>query len=304
MQLLSSLSHQEGIEGTTAILRRERIVQPDGTVVDVPVISGNAWRGQLRDATMRAMLRALGDPPLSLPAFHLLFSGGSLTATGPYVDIGFARELREAIPAIGVFGGAVGNQILRGKLKVGKLYPICRETAHLLSQASIPAEFGIPSIWELIQEEEYTRADDEKREDLRQLIDPMARAVLEAEAGVKRAKKAAGDEELAPKHSQQMRYGVETLAAGSYLACEIVLEDASELEFAALVDGLAEWARDPHLGGKRATGHGLVRTHFAEWFSAQPAVSGDAVALAGDVGYAAHLSAQRAAILDLLGRLR
>lgn len=304
MRLQSSLSHQEGVEGTTAVLRRERIVQPDGSVIDVPVISGNAWRGQLRDATMRALVRDLGNPPLSLPAFHFLFSGGSLTATGPYVDIGFARALRTTIPAVAVFGGAVGNHVLRGKLKIGKLYPVCRETRHLIPDASVPEGYAPPSIWDMVQEEAYTRTDDERREDLRELIDPLARAVLEAETASRRAKSKTADAELAPRDSQQMRYHTETLAAGGYLTADIVLEDHSDLEFGALVSGLLEWSRDPHIGGKRATGHGRVEVRFADWQTIAPQAMGAGLALPSDDGYLRHVQEQRGEIIDLLGRLR
>lgn len=304
MRLLSSLSHQEGVEGTTSILRRERIVGPDGMVADVPVVSGNAWRGQLRDATMRALVRALGDPPLSLAAFHFLFSGGSLTATGPYVDIGYARELRATIPAVAVFGGAVGNHILRGKLKVGKLYPVCQESLHLLHDSAIPDGYTPPSIWEIIQEESYTRTDDEKREDLRALIDPMQRLVLEADQAARREKGKTGTTDLAPRDSQQMRYHVETLAAGTVLSADLVLEDYSEVEFGALASGLLEWSRDPSIGGKRATGHGRVEARFADWQTVTSHVAGDGLARSSDDAYSTQVAGQREAIIDLLGRLK
>lgn len=303
MRLLSSLSHQEGVEGTTSVLRRERIVGSDGAVTDVPVVSGNAWRGQLRDATMRALVRSLGDPPLSLAAFHFLFSGGSLTATGPYVDIGFARELRSTIPSVAVFGGAVGNHILRGKLKVGKLYPICRETLHLLHASAIPDGYTPPSIWELVQEESYTRTDDEGREDLRALIDPMQRLVLEADTAARAAKKKAGEPEIASRDSQQMRYHVETLAAGTLLSADLVLEDYTPEEFGALVSGLVEWSRDPSIGGKRATGHGRVEARFTDWQTVRPQLVGDGLVVSDDGAYERHVIGERAAILRLLGRL-
>jgi CRISPR type IV-associated protein Csf2 len=142
---LSSIAHSGGQTfGISTKLRREKFVQPDGRVEEIPVISGNSLRGLLRDRGMLHMCKALGYGVreetgevmgLSLPAFHFLFSGGALTSQGDKtIDIGYARRLRELIPLVGVFGGAVGNVILPGKLKVGKLIPICAETAHVLPE--------------------------------------------------------------------------------------------------------------------------------------------------------------------------
>ena len=127
---LSSISHGGGQSfGINSKLRREKFVQLDGSVEEVPVISGNAIRGQLRDLGMRHMCRVLGYGEateddgrplgLSLPAFYFLFSGGALTKQkGRGLDIDRARTLRELIPLVGIFGGAMGNQIMPGKLKI------------------------------------------------------------------------------------------------------------------------------------------------------------------------------------------
>ena len=173
---LSSVFHGGGQSfGINSKLRREKFVQPDGSVEEVPVISGNGVRGLLRDLGMAHMCHALGygevgkdgrPDGLSLPAFYFMFSGGSLTkVSGRGLDIDRARELRELIPLVGVFGGAMGNQIMPGKLKVDKMIPICKETAHLLPETTVPE--SPESIWEYLQEEMYTRKDDEKDENKR-----------------------------------------------------------------------------------------------------------------------------------------
>ena len=82
MTALSSISHNGGQSfGINSKLRREGFVQPDGSVEDVPVLSGNGLRGLLRDRGMLHMCRALGYgvndttgkvSGLSLAAFYFL----------------------------------------------------------------------------------------------------------------------------------------------------------------------------------------------------------------------------------------
>ena len=58
MTALSSITHNGGQSyGITSMLRRERFVQTDGSVEEVPVISGNGIRGMLRDKGMYHMCR-------------------------------------------------------------------------------------------------------------------------------------------------------------------------------------------------------------------------------------------------------
>ena len=78
---LSSISHIGETVGVNAKLRREKLVTPNG-IEEVPVISGNSLRGQLRDAGMLYMCRQLGYATnghqvqgLPLPAFYFRFSG-------------------------------------------------------------------------------------------------------------------------------------------------------------------------------------------------------------------------------------
>lgn len=298
---LSSIFHGGGASfGVNSLLRREKFVQPDGSVEEVPIISGNAMRGLLRDKGMYHMCRALGygDPGedgkpkgLSLPAYYFLFSGGSLTSVGGRgIDIDKAREIRGLIPLVGVFGGAMGNQIMPGKLSVDKMYPICAELAHL-----IPARYvnghGKVSVWEYLQEEMYTRKDDEKNENLRGLIDGDVRRLLEAEARSKREASSQPVVQDDTGQKQQMMYFVETLAAGTQFYWSVVLSQVTDVEFDAFAVCLAEFARDPHVGAKANVGHGKVSVKFDNWHTIDPRLAqvGDAVTMPLGTGYYRHL---------------
>ena len=310
---LSSVSHIGEVHGINAKLRREKLVTPHG-IEEVPVISGNSVRGQLRDAGMLYMCRRLGYGVeeetgkvrgLSLPAFHFLFSGGSLTKLGDRgLDIDAAREIRRLIPLVSVFGGAMGNQIMEGKLTMGKLYPLCEETSLI-----VPERFARKdvSIWEMLQEESYTRRDDEKSENLRQLIAPEVRALLEASAAEKRARSRAGaddvDEDVG--QHQQMRYYVETFAAGTEFYWEILLQDVTQVEYEAFLSALVEFSRRPFIGGMGRVGMGKIAVKF-DWCELNPRlmVEGRPVAMPAGAAYDQHLAANAGRIREVLDAMQ
>lgn len=304
---LSSLIHSGGQSfGTTTKLRREKFVQLDGSVEEVPVISGNGIRGRLRDLGMAHFCRALGYgvddetgrvDGLSLPAFYFLFSGGALSSGdgGKALDLAYARKLRELIPLVGVFGGAIGNQILPGKLIVDKAYPICAETSHLL-----PETYRSPqpvSVWGFLQEEMYTRKDDEKNEHLRALLTGDTQQALLA--GVS----AQAMTEAGP---QQMMYFVESFAAGTRFYWRVLLTDTTDVEFEAFLACLAEFSKVPYLGGRSAAGLGHVAMQCDQWrrIDGRFAPQGDAIDVPIGVKYQQHLRERGTEIRGLLAEMR
>jgi hypothetical protein len=286
---LSSISHNGGERnGTVTQLRREKFVQPNGKVAKVPVVSGNAIRGILRDRGMFSMLRQLGYgvneesgevKGLPLNAFYFLFSGGALTSTGSEgVDIKHFRDMRETVPLIGLFGGAIGNMIMPGKMKIGKLLPICSETAHLVPARFLPE--SVQTIWEYCQTEMYTRRDDEKNDRVRMLISRPA--ITDGSENLPAEKKAA---------PQQMKYDVETLAAGTQFYWKIVLEDVSDVEFEAFLATILEFSKAPNIGGKGAVGHGEISIKLDKWVEVDSRINLNGTELDVKIGtkYKEHL---------------
>lgn len=282
MTALSSITHfGDSVGGTEQVLRRERVLQPDDTFAEVPIISGNSWRGQLRDCGMRAMCdvlaAALGVERLALPpaAFHFLFSGGALSRDdAASVDIGAARRLRELIPLVCLFGGATKGQIMQGKLAVGKIVPVCAETAHILPDTLASSPRTNVSIYDMLAIEHYTRMDDAKRESLAgRYLSAPDQVLLEAPKKRAVKNKQTGENEevaAAPGKAQQMRYGWEVFAAGTLFACDILLRQVTPLEFEAFASALREWSIEPVLGGRASIGAGRVRLEMGDWFSANP----------------------------------
>lgn len=288
---LSSITHNGGERnGTVTQLRREKFVQPNGKVERVPVISGNSVRGILRDKGMFSMLKMLGYgvneengeiKGLPLQSFYFLFSGGSLVSSGDNgLDVKYFREMRDLIPLIGLFGGAAGNAIMPGKLKIGKLMPICRETAHL-----IPDKFhneSLESIWEYCQTEMFTRRDDEKNDKVRLMI--AGKQLTEGGEQLPEEKKAGTP--------QQMMYNVETIAAGTQFFWRIVLEDVTDVEFEAFLSTLIEFSKAPNIGGKSGTGHGEIAIKLDKWIEVDSRVQLQGTELDVKLGtkYKDHLS--------------
>ena len=230
--LLSPLSHIGESISTDSYLNEEPVVQPSSKVESVFVYNGNAWRGQLRDLLALDLCERLGIR-LPLPAFHLLFSGGSI-GDSVSVDLAQARRIRELLPAVSLLGGGVGNQMLPGRLIVGNSYPICRETAHL-----VPVQFHPEELQEyrlLTTEKSFTRTDDRKHAHRADHLD--------GERGT---------------DTQQMRYTVELLAAGTRLYTYLLLDRVSGRELGALETALLRFAARPFIGGEASKGHGRVR---------------------------------------------
>ncbi|MCC6147423.1 MAG: hypothetical protein IT308_07640, partial [Anaerolineaceae bacterium] len=160
-------------------------------------------------------------------------------------------------------------------------------------------------IWDLCQEEAYTRRDDEKNEGLRQLIAPEVRLLLEAEASSKRAR---GGDDLAGEtgQKQQMRYYVETLSAGTRFYWSIVLDDVNDLEFDAFCITLAEFGRFPYIGGKSGVGHGKVAMKFDSWHEINPRLGPNGRELDVSLGtrYMQHLKERGAEIRQVIDGLQ
>lgn len=263
--LLSPLSHIGESLGIDSYLSEDTIIGPDGQPTSVFLYSGNSFRGILRDMAAKYLLDKLGGAAVPLDTFHLLFSGGSIGGAQS-LDIDQARAYRKMLPALSIFGGGVGNQIMEGKLKIGSMYPLVKEC-----QRVIPEKYrdtAAPSWKKWTYEKSYTRRDDSKQENMRKYIaepdgllaGPKQQGLLLGDANepVEAKKK----EKDGP--ATQMRYTVELLAAGAIMYQRIYLQDMSDLELGAFVSALHEFQKTPYIGGKSGTGHGLCEIEY-EW---------------------------------------
>lgn len=256
--LLSPLSHIGESISATSYLVQEPIIQADGSVEEVFVYSGNAWRGQLRDLAASYMLDHLGAPQLPLEAFHLLFAGGRIGGEQS-VNIDQARRYRRAIPMVAVWGGGIGNQILPGKLRVRNSYPLVAEALPVLPAQHRERASRTPYS-AVTFEKSFSRMDDAKddRHEGRLIAAPAAPAQI----GMLGGEGPASKREPKGPPPEQMRMTVELVAPGTVLATGMDLLDVSEIELGCVVSALHRFARSPHIGGQANRGHGEVELEY------------------------------------------
>ncbi len=242
---LSSICHNAGeVNGNIMQLRRERFVS-DGVPIDVPVISGNALRGKLRDVAASELLTGETGEKIKVDAdtFNLLFSGGSLESVGnSALNINTVRKLRQDIPLLSLFGCSIGNIILPGKLDIGKMIPICKETKNFIPSRFFKGDEA--TIWNYCQVEMYTRKDDVKDENKREFI---------------------CESELEQAKGMQMIYHIETIAAGTRFYWRICLRDTTDTETGVFLNLLNSWGQQSaQVGGNARVGHGIMKIEVSD----------------------------------------
>ena len=241
------ISHNGGEKnGNVVLFRRQGVIQPNGESIDVPIVSGNAMRGALRDVSAKYTLNLLGenDKPhaVELPIFQLLFSGGALTQGSTEGDVDKYRNIRENLAHVSLFGGAWGNAILQGKMKMNPLIPISQETACI-----IPEKYhfeNMPSIYTYVELNMNTTKEDS--------INPNNQQYIERKKGE-------------VFNSRQMIYYAEQLKAGTPFYWKVVLEDVTPEEFDFFVSMLNQFKQVPTIGGKSRIGDGQIDIIADEW---------------------------------------
>jgi len=199
---------------------------------DIPVISGNSLRGQLRDLLAKDFLTRISDDedPVKLgdTLSNTFWSGGDRqkSAGSGKVNRRMLNGIREHIPTLSLLGGALADQIFSGRFNMGMLTPIATETESYTGRESDH------SVFEFVDETFYTRMDD-------------------------RVGGRQGDE-----GKQQMKYTVQILTPGTRFDHWMALEGASEVEQACLGHAMDLFKASPHVGGQKAVGHGKVEFEY------------------------------------------
>lgn len=230
LKLLAPLMHAGDERMGTMQIQRTLKFEVNGEYIDIPVYSGNAFRGQLRRIAMRDYLKRVGiaDEGISAKLYHLFFTGGALTSGSRFNEVGNKRLMREMCPALSLFGSAVGDQVPEGKMKVGIFKPICRET---IEYTGIESD---KSLYDMLEETFYTRRDDLKFKDYNIT------------------------NETKNENATQMKYEIQGLSAGTELISRIIIENSNEIEVSCLSSIIEKFKDNPFIGGKSAVGHGEV----------------------------------------------
>jgi hypothetical protein len=253
--------------GNSALFMRTKIRQRDGSFEDVPFITGDTCRHQLREASSKAYLAAAGlDGALSEGALRLLFAGGMLTGKGDAASVNLDeyRTLCDLFPPLALFGGCVSNRTTPGRLRVSSAQLICMETYHLLPawirEYLREESIGVASCREHITEETRVRMDP--------TLDPSKRLLLtdEARRGIEQrllaSEKASAESDAigaARSKSTMLPRSHETLCAGSLFYWRVTADTQTDLDLDTLRVAIGAWLTDGYVGGKRGVGHGKIR---------------------------------------------
>ena len=191
---------------------------------NVPFVSGNSIRGKLRRVVMHDFCKRVGIKKLDKNLYHQLFTGGNITESTAYEDIGRREGYIAMCPMIGLLGSAIGNMTIEGELKVGGARVRCVENGT-----------GDRSYWELLDSTFGTRLDSSKTENEIQI-----------------------KSETEEKQVNQMKYEYEVFCVGTVFDHQFVLTSDSELLTSAFWHALSLLKEDPFLCGNSARDAGEV----------------------------------------------
>jgi hypothetical protein len=245
--------HTEETIGNVQRIKRIKVLDA-GKPVLVPALSGNGFRGQLRDLIGDHFIEMVqeDDQPIKMSPlmYGVIFSGGVLKTE--LKALGDAMiTLGNAVPLLRVLGSAFGNRMMPSKISVSHLVPLAQETESYLADtlAEFPqtghalmehlAEYrtNLPMVEELTFEEgPLTRKKDEENPILTRNVELSGEAV-----------------------KQQMIYHVECITGGTVMLQRVSSKfPLSEVELGCLLDGLCAFAHAPFVGGRGAAGYGRV----------------------------------------------
>lgn len=314
LQADQPIAHAEETLGSSSILMRADVRQPDGSLERVPIITGDAMRHGLREAAAYAWLDAAGllGATLTEEALRLLFAGGMVTGTaGGSVKLGDYRQMCDVFPPLAILGGCAQNRVIEGRIMVDEALLICVETAHLMPAWVVEWASNGAATWQesrsLVEEVQRVRMDPSLSESKRTLLLDNHRAQIESRLDASEAASEVGEHcAKAASKSSMLPRRHERLVRGSLLFWRVTATTYSDLERDTLHVMLASFLADARVGGKRATGHGLLRPVAARNVGVRrPAERTEVLDLGqpgSEVGrlFAAHVAARKAEAAEFL----
>lgn len=221
MTALSPIVHGEYSDGADIgnMMQFRRIpIQHNGRVYNVPVLSGNSTRGNIRRLIIRELVDRFGLRDAMGKYFDKFYvaaaNGGNLDKSMDVaVDTNRLREIRKLLPPLSVFGSALYKYMLSGVVNIGFAVPRCKELGTGDNDLiSLTADIGL------------TRHLDKEVAD--------------------------------PQEAKPMPYTVETVITGSVFDLDITFAPhATPVEIACIAHGLNLMST---VGGKSGSGFGRV----------------------------------------------
>ena len=260
--------HTEETIGNISKLKQMRVIYK-GKPVSVPALSGNSFRGQLRDILADALCSRLSNQGKQLLRFSdndvytILYSGGALSEKSKAGDLIY--DFANHLPPMRLMGSAFGNVMLPSKLAMTHIVPCAEETQEILQRMyETLEECTVPPMNEwtsarnlFFNDGPLTRKDDSKDLTRQRFVDI--------------------DPQTDNQDPQQMIYYVECIPAGTWLLQQLYSKfPVDQLELGCLFDGLITFLRQPTLGGRSSAGYGQVKIEL------QGSVGTEPVRLNGD----------------------
>lgn len=238
LTLLSPISHFSDERMGTMQVQRYNKFKIDGKFVDIPVFSGNGFRGQLRRIMMREYLEKIdiADEGVSQKLYHALFTGGALEGSTSYEEMEEFETIKKMCPPLALLGSALGDKIMQGKFKSSIFIPVAKETELYTNTKSDI------SIYEMLQDVFYTRSD-----------------TLKTKEDVKIVTLKDEKEKEGPT---QMKYEQQGLSAGTEMVGTVRIEHGNDIEESCLNGALERLKEMPYIGGKSSAGHGKVNIEY------------------------------------------
>ena len=287
--------HTEETIGNISKLKQMRVIYK-GKPVSVPALSGNSFRGQLRDILADALCSRLSNQGKQLLRFDdndvytILYSGGALSEKSKAGDLIY--KFSNHLPSMRLMGAAFGNVMLPSKLAMTHIVPCAEETREILQQMyETLDECPIPPMHEwtsarnlFFNDGPLTRKDDSKDLTRQRFVDLGS--------------------QTEDKDPQQMIYYVECIPAGTWLLQQLYSKFPVDLlELGCLFDGLSTFLRQPVLGGRSSAGYGQVKIKLQGYVGTEPMrLNGDWSETIKDAlnVYQNYLTEKREDILEVL----
>lgn len=264
------IAHAQESLGNVSVAMRKKVRLPGGTFAQVPYVTGDSVRHQLREASAYATLHAAGlldgdGPGLSQGALRLLFNGGMVTGKGDaaVVNVERYRELVTLFPPLALFGGCTDNRPMPGQLVVDDLNVICTENArHIpewITRWCEERQERIVSARDCVEETQRVRMDAVLRPEKVKLLSVKDQIEVNGRH-LKREKAHETDDakEASESKSAMMPRSFERLVQGSLLWLGVEARTYTDMELDAFNYVIATALNNLRVGGKSATGHGKL----------------------------------------------
>ena len=240
--------------------------------VEVPVISGDSFRGRLRRALANDLFKRIGLKPHDLPVrvAHLMLVGGSLNEDEPELTPVTLAEARSLFPSFALLGGTALGEFAAGRLRAGIWVAQTQQTPK--PALHVGEDFDLPESEACFIYENFARSGT----DMRSIFDvvELTEAFRKGDAKPESTPEADADDTVDDKLGLAMPHSYRSVAPGVTFAGWVALgsylgmtAEDDELQRSCLRHGLDlayPDGADITLGLRASNGYGLVRIDWED----------------------------------------